>query len=157
MNIDTITSILVAGAKGPIYIAVAIAWIYLFTRYNKKSTWWDLSLLVIASALSWGLATLLKNYFAVPRPDIFHPPIMTTHNAYSFPSQHAAFMFALGFTMNYLSWRIGFYILLLALITGISRVLVGVHYGYDIIGGAVLGYLVSLVAVYAYKKFFKKD
>jgi undecaprenyl-diphosphatase len=61
----------------------------------------------------------------------------------SFPSGHAAFYFALAFAMLYLNKRAGFWYLGFAIFIGLSRVVLGVHYMTDIIGGA----LVALISV----------
>jgi membrane-associated phospholipid phosphatase len=45
-------------------------------------------------------------------------------------------------------------LLVLALFTGAARVLAGVHFWYDIVGGAILGYMTAYVAWYLYKKLF---
>jgi undecaprenyl-diphosphatase len=62
----------------------------------------------------------------------------------SFPSDHATLAFSLAFSLLFANRRVGLLMLGLALITGISRVYVGVHYPGDILGAMAL----SLAAAY---------
>jgi len=65
----------------------------------------------------------------------------------SFPSKHASFVFALAAASFFIGRRFGLWMLLLALLTGVSRVYVGVHYPGDILGGFILGSLVSVILI----------
>ncbi len=138
-----------------IYVSVVYAVVTLFWKHDRKHFFRDAFFLLGTATVSWILAHFLKNIVAHPRPDLEGALIMP-NDPYSFPSGHASFMFALAFAMNYFSWTAGIMLAVFALITGMARILAGVHYTYDIIGGAVLGYLVSQAGIYFYKKFFKK-
>lgn len=63
----------------------------------------------------------------------------------SLPSMHAVSAFIIGIVVWYTHKRIGRYVLVLAAVTGISRVMVGVHYPLDIVVGAMLAVLISVV------------
>lgn len=65
----------------------------------------------------------------------------------SFPSKHASFVFALAAASFFIGRRFGSWMLLLAVLTGVSRVYVGVHYPGDILGGFILGSLLSVVLI----------
>lgn len=65
----------------------------------------------------------------------------------SFPSKHASFVFALAAASFFIGRRFGLWMLLLAVLTGVSRVYVGVHYPGDILGGFILGSLLSVVLI----------
>lgn len=63
---------------------------------------------------------------------------------WSFPSGHSAFFFALA-TMIYCynrKWGVGFFIA--ALLMNVSRIIAGVHYPSDILGGICVGVFTSL-------------
>lgn len=69
---------------------------------------------------------------------IFHRP------TYSFPSDHAAFLFALGFSF----WLSGYKklavaIFISAIAISAARIAVGVHFPSDVISGAILGVLIA--------------
>jgi membrane-associated phospholipid phosphatase len=74
-------------------------------------------------------------------------------NNFSFPSGHTASAFVLASIFYY---QIGFKykssILLLAVIIGLSRIVVGLHWPIDVLSGALLGWFIGLVAVYLNKK-----
>lgn len=57
----------------------------------------------------------------------------------SFPSNHSASSMIIAVAFMYLDFNIGFWILFMALITGISRVFAGLHYVSDVIGGFFVG------------------
>jgi undecaprenyl-diphosphatase len=65
----------------------------------------------------------------------------------SFPSSHAVNNFAVATLFTYYYRRIGPYVYGWAALVALSRVAVGVHYPSDILGGAVIGTLVSLCVI----------
>lgn len=71
-------------------------------------------------------------------------PHLIDNFSYSFPSGHAIFMFSLAAAVYFFNPRLGFWLYVAALCTGVARVMAGVHYPSDIVGGAVLGILTSL-------------
>lgn len=67
----------------------------------------------------------------------------------SFPSGHATIAFALAFATAFAlpAWTIP--MILIALLVGFGRVFVGVHYPFDVVGGAML----SLIVTYALSRY----
>jgi len=139
-----------------IYISVLYVAYYSFYKGDKKYLIRNLILVIGGATVAWVINHFLKNIVAHPRPDLALA-LLLPNDPYSFPSGHASFMFALGFLMSYFNKRAGVIILILALVTGIARVLSGVHYWYDILGGAILGYIVSYIIFFFYKKYFLKN
>lgn len=101
----------------------------------------------ISGLLAWqGFANLIGTLYFRPRPFttlplkefIFHRP------TYSFPSDHAAFLFALAFSF-YLSGekKISYWLFAIGIALPTARVIVGVHFPSDILAGWVLGILVA--------------
>ena len=92
----------------------------------------------------------LKLLIARPRPyatidglSILVKPL----SSYSFPSGHANSSFAAALALTLIFHRKGALFYILAFIIAFSRCYVGVHYPSDVVGGALVGTLVSL-AVY---------
>jgi undecaprenyl-diphosphatase len=90
----------------------------------------------------------LNNIFFRPRPfttQVVH--LLFYHNTdSSFPSNAATLAFALAFAV-FLYWRkLGWVMLGLATFQGLARIVVGIHYPIDIIGGALLGLGAALAA-----------
>jgi len=65
----------------------------------------------------------------------------------SFPSSHAANFFALATFFSYFYRKYTWYFILIASLVSISRVSVGVHYPFDVLGGAVLGALCAFTII----------
>jgi len=69
-------------------------------------------------------------------------------DAASFPSLHVAMTFAFATMLLLLKYRVlGWVSLGVAALIGLSRMVVGVHYPTDILGGVVVG-IVSAVVIY---------
>jgi undecaprenyl-diphosphatase len=106
----------------------------------------EILLAFLGGALAWVLAYILKILFRVPRPfDIFsqvHP--LFPESGYSFPSGHATFFMALAATIFLLHKKAGYIFISFAVLIGVARIVGGVHFPSDILGGFVLGALVAL-------------
>jgi len=121
---------------------------------------WRLSaiLLLVSTAGSAVLTTVLKSIFERARPELFDSGYHASF--YSFPSGHATvavgfygmltlvLAYRLGGTAR---WAVGVLGILLVLLIGFSRLYLGVHYPTDIVAGylAALLWLVCVGAVYA--------
>lgn len=97
----------------------------------------------LAVLISRGMLTELIRYlYDRPRPFAalgFSPLIGESSS--SFPSGHAAVLFALGFLILSLNRRWGYWFLSLSLLNGLARIFAGVHYPTDVLGGVVVGFL----------------
>lgn len=71
----------------------------------------------------------------------------------SFPSAHTAFMFAIAFSLFSYNTRWGTVYIVLASLSSIARVVIGVHFPADILGGVIVGGISALIAQFA-REFF---
>jgi undecaprenyl-diphosphatase len=144
-------SLIIFLAEYLLYIAFVYAVVHIYFLHEKKHHIRHLITVVGTPVFAWLIAHTVKNIIARPRPD---PglALIVPDSLYSFPSGHATLMFALAATMYAYDRRAGWVLAALATITGIARVLAGVHYWYDIAAGAALGYAVSLVVVIILKR-----
>jgi undecaprenyl-diphosphatase len=118
-----------------------VFWLYIF---RKDSNEWTSSLiLAVAMVTAMGLTDLLKAVFNLPRPfqilSLRLVPRGETPTSPGFPSGHTtnAFTVATVIWSRYPGWRIPF--LILAVATGISMIVLGLHFPSDVLGGLFLG------------------
>ncbi len=118
-----------------------VFWLYVF---RKDSNEWTSSLiLAVAMVTAMALTDLLKTAFNLPRPfqvsslGIAARGELPTNPG--FPSGHTtnAFTVATVIWSRYPAWRIPF--IVLAISTGVSMVILGLHFPSDVLGGVFLG------------------
>jgi undecaprenyl-diphosphatase len=137
----------------PLYLAI----IYFFIRERKRNVWVTLIAIAVMILLSDQLANLVKDTVQRFRPS--HNPLITglvnivkdyRGGDYGFVSNHAANSFAAAafvsmffarrwITIAMFSW---------AALVSYSRIYLGVHYPFDVLGGAILGYLIGVMMFY---------
>jgi len=118
-----------------------VFWLYVF---RKDSNEWTSSLiLAVAMVTALALTDLLKTAFNLPRPfqvsslGIAARGELPTNPG--FPSGHTtnAFTVATVIWSRYPAWRIPF--IVLAISTGVSMIILGLHFPSDVLGGVFLG------------------
>ncbi len=109
--------------------------------------------IVISFLIIMPLNTLLKNYFERPRPPIERPEIHVTQKVdFAYPSGHASIVSggALILMMMFRKEKETIFSVVMmaeAILVCISRIYVGDHYLFDVIGGIMLGAGVSLCSI----------
>jgi len=129
---------------------VLLASLLLFLIRHKHLVWAYMIVLIPGTIIIQGLKRLLEldRPAAVIDPSLFHIIGKTLeHNA--FPSGHTATVmgFAAIVMASGLPRSLRYGILLLALLSGLSRIMVGAHWPLDVIAGIILGYLIGLAGV----------
>jgi undecaprenyl-diphosphatase len=87
-------------------------------------------------------STLIKVSVERLRPPLSDPSVtslVAVPDGYSFPSGHATTAFAAAAAVGVLHPRLRWPLLALAAVVGFSRVYLGVHWGLDVLAGAMLG------------------
>lgn len=99
---------------------------------------------------------VIGHFIYEPRPFVTHKVHLLLHHAKdsSFPSDHTTGSISLALAVLFRHRKIGFGMLLLAILTGISRIYVGHHYPIDILGSILVGLMVSTL-VYKNSAFLK--
>ena len=102
---------------------------------------------------------LLKNIIARQRPyeacnELI--PAIDVLSDYSFPSGHTALAFVLAFVLyRHLPKKYGVPAIIIAILVGLSRVQLGVHYLSDVVGGIACAYIAVRIAEHLISKYKK--
>jgi len=113
---------------------------YLWLRRERH----DLIRIVLTVVVAFAISEALNFLFPIPRPFVaqnFTPLVGVSLGEYyaSFPSGHATFLAALGTAVFFTEKLPGALILILGVLVGVGRVVAGVHYPIDVLGGFLLG------------------
>ncbi len=137
-----ITNVRHLGILALIVAAVA----FLLWKGGEKGRWLVLSLFLAVFISDQTSSHILKGIVERVRPCNALDGVLTPagkSGAYSFPSSHAAnmgsSMFLLSMAFRPLTWLFS----LIALLVGLSRIYLGLHYPSDVLGGYALGLLVG--------------
>jgi len=105
----------------------------------------EILLVFFSGCLAWFFAYILKILIHIPRP---FAAFLSIHNlfsetGYAFPSGHATFFSALAFSIFFMHKKAGYVFLFFAILIGLARIVAGVHFPIDILGGFILGGIVA--------------
>ncbi len=135
-----IDTLMVAIAKfGPLLFAIPLLYLW-FKKGNEGKQVAILSVISFAAALL--INQIIGHIYFRPRPFVFHDVnllIVKSSSDPSFPSDHVTFSFAIASLVWLWNKRIGTLSIILGFIIALSRVFVGVHYPFDVLGGALIG------------------
>lgn len=112
-----------------------------------------LLLTIVGLLLSFATIYFIHLFIQIPRPFlVFHTaPLIPPPNSYSFPSSHSTTMAVYAFSLFLTKSKWTIFFIAWTLLVGFSRIYVGVHYPLDVIGGFVLGFIVTFMSL----KFFQ--
>lgn len=126
-------------------------WLYTFRK--DRYEWTSAILIAMATILSIVSVDLLKAVLMLERPPalglgiVYRPEIFGEPTNFAFPSGHASRAFTLAAVAGrrYVRWRVPF--ATLAMLTGISMIVIGRHFFSDVIAGAFVGTMTGTWAV----------
>lgn len=134
------------------YLAYALVLGFLITLFRSKDwkdKFYQFAFIALSVILSRFLITEIIRfaYFRLrPFAALEIEPLIDYPSVAAFPSGHAAFFFAMAFAIFFINRKLGIWYISGAVLMGLARVAVGVHWPLDIVGGALVA-LLSVIVV----------
>ena len=124
------------------YLLVLTALVIVAMENDWRKRFINFSALALSLIISRGIITeAIRAIYYRPRPFLAlnFEPLIAEVNHGAFPSGHAAFYFAFAGVIWLLDKKWGWRFFIGAVLIGLARVFVGVHWPLDIVGGAIVG------------------
>jgi undecaprenyl-diphosphatase len=143
------------------YLAYILVAVFLFLAYRSTNTIREkvtmISIVGFSSILArYGVTELIRFFYHRPRPFLTHNVHqLLSETSYSFPSGHSTFFFAFSYAIYLYNKKWGTWFLCATIIMTISRIIAGVHYPLDIVGGMIIGIIVAKVSFMYLGVYFK--
>lgn len=141
------------------FIFYVLIWLYLFIKGGRRGRVAAVLILLLIFFSDQFANSVLKPYFQRIRPCNVLANVhmlINCSDSYAFPSNHAVNNFAAATLFSYFYPSIKYILFPGAFIVALSRVMCGVHYPFDIIGGALFGIGCALLIIYLWKEITRK-
>ncbi len=142
------------GDKGMIWILIAL--ILLINKKTRTAGLLTLAALGLSAIIGEGI---LKPLFQRPRPYTDYPTtlmLIDQLTSYSFPSGHTSSSFAAAYVLSKYFKQFALLFWSFAIVMGLSRIYLFVHYPTDVIAGALLGLACGIIINFLYETYLKK-
>ncbi|TAL48948.1 phosphatase PAP2 family protein [Patescibacteria group bacterium] len=160
------TLIIFLAAYSQYFIVTAFLLLLYFSVYSKREKlriFWITTISIIIARL--GITEIIRFFYHRPRPFLTlqvnkllsDSQWFYSDTEWSFPSGHSAFFFAMATAIYLYNKKWGTWFFIAAILMNISRVVAGVHYPSDILGGAIVGVAVGYLVVYFAEKWKLKE
>lgn len=136
---------------GTVVIALAAAALWLLARPRSASKWkLAAASSLAAGALAYAVNQVIHAAYDRARPyeshaGVYHPDAHSTDA--SFPSDHASAAFGIAIAVALIDPVVGTLFVILAILIGIGRVVIGAHYPGDVLAGIGVGLVCAVVVV----------
>lgn len=152
-----VTVVFFAEVLGAVMLGV-LMWRLLLNK-DKLDAVRDVAAVLLTVLLAYAIADYLKYAVGSERPfavltDV-HRLIDANFNA-AFPSGHTAFVTATAVAALFFYRKMGILFLGLAVAVGVSRVIAGVHWPLDIVGGLLVGGITAGLTMWGYKEYVRR-
>lgn len=140
-----------------LYLVIVGAFIFLIFHHNVVNSknpfaefikkWKEVLFAFFSGAVAWCVATIIKSIIQAPRPYLVFPDInpLLFKTGFSFPSGHSTFLMALGVSIYLSSKKVGVIFIIFAILIGLARIIVGVHFPIDILVGFIVGIVIAII------------
>lgn len=132
------------------YFQYFLVLLFLVIVYFSREKFYMFWVTVISAVVArFGVTSLIRLFYHRPRPfTVYSVHKLITENDYSFPSGHSSFFFAMAAAIYFYNKKWGIVFFVAALFMNISRIIAGVHYPSDILGGVVVGVVTAYAVNY---------
>ncbi|MEX0877540.1 MAG: phosphatase PAP2 family protein [Candidatus Spechtbacterales bacterium] len=134
--------------------AAVVLWI----AFEKHELHKQIQMLLIVSAAAvlsrFIITEIIRNFYNRPRPfDVSEVNLLFQHEGYgSFPSGHSTFFFAIATAVYLYNKKWGIVFFAATFLMTLSRVIAGIHWPSDILGGMAIGVISAYLMFYVSKK-----
>ncbi len=137
------------------YFLIAGIILWIFSKPTVKAKFRAFSFVFLSVLISRGIITeVIRYFYKSERPFValgFEPLIFDGNP--SFPSGHAALLFAMSFSLFLVNRKLGIWFIVSAILVSLARIYAGVHWPIDILGGIAVALIGTYVAKLALRKF----
>lgn len=141
------------------FIFYVLIWLYLVIKGGRRGRTAALLILPLILITDQFSNNIIKPYFQRIRPCHVLPNVhllIGCSDSYAFPSIHAVNNFAAATLFSYFYHEMKYFLFLGAFIVALSRIYCGIHYPFDIAGGALIGILFAILIIYLWKLLNRK-
>lgn len=136
------------------FLIAAFTLLLFFSAYSKREKLYIFWTTVISAVVArFAITEIIRFFYHRPRPfaalKIYQ---LILDNNWSFPSGHSAFFFAFATAIYLYNKKWGLLFFIAAIFMNISRVITGIHYPSDILGGAFIGAIIAYIIFVLFKK-----
>jgi len=137
-------------ARDFVWVIIVGLFFYLLKNRDRHAAVRDLAIVFGAALVGIAVAAVLKNIFQTLRPfdAIKSVQSLITESGFAFPSGHTTLVASLAGALWSAHKRPAIFVGLAGILVGASRVMAGVHWPVDILGGFLIGSIVGAVIYY---------
>lgn len=145
------------AAYFPYLLILIFVGLVFFSAYPKREKLEILFVTAFSSLVArFGAVELIRFFIHRPRPFLtlsFQP--LLSESSWSFPSGHATFFFGMAMAVYLYNKRWGSWFFAAATLICLCRIISGVHYPSDILGGAFVGIVVAYLVDVGVRRWVK--